>query len=361
MKTLICLENIIGLSRTTCNCYDDGKPGDFDVSNSDLFLDELDGLELKMIEADIECGEDDIWQKMSTAVANAKIEFRKDFMKCLGLTTGRKRKPFFGTTGLTEWNKSIIVNNTFIGLKLSGTNIKGAEFTLNGIKTLMDTTVGPFTIEIYNNLQPTPLLILNNINAVADTITDNDFVPDPLLTFPLYTEECDELEYYIVYQPAGAFAPRNNQVNCGCSTRPEWEKWIDIHGVVGDVVAERENWFINDFANGLFLDIQFNCNTSELICGGTNAPLDFENDDVAMCEAYAIRYAAGRSLVDNILGSGRINIYTMLPSKTLWNLRNHFQERYEHNVAYICQEVDITSNGCLMCDDKRIQSTELLV
>jgi hypothetical protein len=358
MKTLICLENIIGLSRTTCNCYDAGKLPDYSVSKSDLFVDELDGLELKMIDADIECGDDDIWNKMSRAVENSKIEFRKDFMKCLGENTGKRRKPFFGSIGLTEWTKSVVIGSNYVGVRLSGTNLKGAEFTLNGIKTLMDTTT-TFTIEVYNNLQATPLVTLNNINAIADTITPNVLAPDPLLTFPLYSEECDYLEYYVIYQPVG-FAPRNNDITCGCSKRPEWEKWIEADGIYGDAIVDRDNWFLEGFAYGLFLDVSFICNSSELICGGTNADLDFENDELAMSIAYAIRYAAGRSLIDNILGSGRINRYTMLPSETLWNLRNHFSERYDHCVLYVCQETDISRNDCLMCDDKRIGLTSIL-
>lgn len=358
MKTLLCLEKIIGLSTNPCPCYDDGRPTDYNESNSGLFLDELDGLELKMIGGDIECGENDIWEKMIKSLDNAKINYRKDLLKCIGETSGMKRKPFYGIIGLTEWNQSIVVGTDYLGVKLEGCNIKGGEFTLNGINTLMDANA-VFDIEVYNNISPTPLLTKPNINAVADTITENIFASDPLLTFPMYSEECDNLEYYIVYKPVG-FAPRNNDVTCGCSRRPEWEKWIDVDGIAGNLVSGIEDWSTSPKANGLFLNIQFNCNVSDLICGGTNAPVDFENDDVAMSMAYAIRYDAGRSLIDNILGSGRINSYTMLPSESLWNLRNHFVERYENLILYICQETDITSNGCLMCDDKRIGLRSIL-
>jgi len=359
MKTLICLENIIGLSRTTCDCYNNGKPTDWNISNSGLFLDELDGLELKMIAADVECGDEDIWNKMDRAVENSKLTFRKDFMKCVGGTTAAKRKAFYGSIGLKEWTKSIVVGTDYLGVRLMTSNIKGGEFTLKGIKTLMDTTA-TFTIEVYNNLQVSPLLVLPNINAVADVITENTFIEDPLLTFPLYSEECDELEYYILYKPAGAFAPRNNQTSCGCSTRPEWEKWADVQGSTGDDLLERESWLSDKNANGLFLDLSFNCNSSELICGGTNAMIDFNNDEKAMVTAHAIRYEAGRSLIDNILGTGNINRYTMLPSETLWNLRNHFVERYEEMIAYLCQEADISENDCLMCDDKNINKISIL-
>jgi len=359
MKTLICLENIIGLSKTDCPCYEDDKPEDFDISKSGLFLDELDGLELKAIESDIECGDGSIWEKMETAVANAKIKWRTDFMKCIGDDTKARRKAFYGLIGLTEWTKSVVVSTDYLGERLRTCNIKGGEFTLKGIKTLMDNSA-TFTVEIYNNLSPTPIVSLANINAVADVITDNVLAPDPLLTFPLYSEECDELEYYILYKPEGAFAPRNNRASCSCSKRPEWEKWADIQGVSGDDIADRELWSSTKEANGLLLDLQFNCNTSELICGGTNSEIDFENDDKAMTMAYGIRYEAGRSLIDNILGSGNVNRYTMLPSDALWNLRNQWVERYEEMLAYFCQETEINSNDCLMCDDKTINKTSIL-
>jgi len=356
MKTLTCLDEIIGLSRTQCPCYDDDKPENSEDSNSGLYLDELDGLELKAISSDIECGDGSIWQKMQRAEENAKIQFRSDLMKCIGATTEAKRKAFYGRIGLTEWSKNITITNDFVGQRIKTCNIKGGEMTLKGISTLMDTTIS-FDIEVYNNLQPTPILILNGINAVANTIETNVLTPDPLLTFPLYTEECDVLEYYILYKPNGAFEPKNNRVSCGCSTRPEWEKWADIQGVKGDDITKRETFFTQKEAFGLFLDVEFTCNTSELICGGTNSKLDFDNDEKAMAMAYAIRYEAGRSLIDNILGTANVNRYTMLPADSLWKLRNHYAERYNELVAYLCQEMDITQNDCLMCNDTRIGKT----
>ncbi len=359
MKTLTCLEEIIGLSRTQCPCYDTDKPTNSEVSNSGLYLDELDGLELKAISSNVECGENSIWEKMQKADENAKIQFRSDLMKCIGETTAAKRKAFYGRVGLTEWSKNITITNDYVGLRVKTCNIKGGEFTLKGISTLMDTTA-TFDIEVYNNLQPTPILVLSNINSVANTIENNPLADDPLLTFPLYTEECDALEYYIVYKPNGAFEPKNNRTSCGCSTRPEWEKWADIQGCKGDDIEKRETWFTQKEAFGLFLDLQFNCNTSELLCGGTNSPLDFQNDDKAMAMAYAIRYEAGKSLIDNILGTANVNRYTMLPADSLWKLRNHFVERYSELVQYLCQEMDITQNDCLMCNDKRVVKTSIL-
>jgi hypothetical protein len=44
--SLACYEDIIGLSRTTCPCLDVNT---FDGSKSDLYLDELQGLNLKSL------------------------------------------------------------------------------------------------------------------------------------------------------------------------------------------------------------------------------------------------------------------------------------------------------------------------
>ena len=360
MENLNCLDEIIGLSRNECACYDPTPLG-YNDSNSGIFLDELEGIELRTIKADIECGDNDIWTKMSRAVENSKTAFRTDLLAEIGMVTKPRRKMFQGQIGQRTFNADRVNGTVYNGWIIRAANIKGGEFTLKSIKTIMNANAN-FDIEIWNNIDTSPLLTIP-VNSVGNTITDNVLTPDPSLTFPLWTPECVDsdfdLEYYIVYNPVG-FEPKNNKVDCGCSRKNAWENWALIEGVTGDDILDRETWQRDNFANGLVIDLQFNCNTAELICGGEDEPLDFMNDAQAMVMAYAIRFKAGEILIEDILSSGNINRYTMLAKERLWGKRNHYVKEYTQRIAYLASRLDTNSNDCLACGDNRIGKTSIL-
>jgi len=354
MSNLVCLDEIIGLSRNECACYQPTPPG-YNTSLSNLFLDELEGIELRTIKADVECGEGDVWNKMSKSVGNAKTSFRADLMAEIGLVSKQKRKLFNGLVGQRTFNGERINGTTYNGLIIRCGDIKGGEFTLKGINTLMNANAS-FDIEVWNNIQDTPLVTIP-VTSLQNQLTPNVLTPDPLLTFPLWVSECIDpdfgLEYYIVYNPVG-FEPKNNKVDCGCARKNEWEHWAYVEGVNGNDILDRERWPRYNYANGLVLDLQFTCNTSQIICGGENEPLDFENDAQAMVMAYAIRYKAGEILIEDILASGNINRYTMLAKERLWGKRNHYVKEYATRITYLATRLDVASNDCLMCGDDRI-------
>jgi len=356
MDDLNCLNNIIGLSLNECVCYDDGRPVDFDVSNSGLYLDELEGLNLRTLASDVECGEGNIWLKMEKAITNAVTNFRTDLISSILLTQRTGRKSFNGLIGQLKYKTVNTIPTTWTGLRINPREFKGSVLTLKGITTLMDTDVS-FDVFIYDNITPTPLHSILNVNAVTGTATENPLTP---IELPLYREGYQDLEYQIVYQPSG-FNPLDNKVTCGCRRRENFEEWMTVEGIQGDVIAEREDWNTNGFANGLAIDVSMVCNTAEIICGGdSNDSLDFENDGVALSMAYAIRFKAGEILIEDILASGEINRFTMLDKERLWGKRNHYRTEFRTRIVYISDTIDIESNDCLVCGDKRINRSSIL-
>lgn len=357
MNDLNCLNNIIGLSQNECECYDDGRPSDFNESNSGLFLDELEGLNLRTIASDVECGEGNIWLKMEQAITNAITNFKTDLLSSIMLTQRNARKPFNGIIGQLKYKTVNVIPTTWTGLRINPREFKGSILTIKGITTLMDTDV-LFDVFIYDNISSTPLHTIANVNATTGTATENP-LPTPI-ELPLYREGYDELEYQIVYQPSG-FNPLDNKVTCGCSRTENFEKWLTLEGIQGDLIAEREDWNKNGFANGLALNVSMTCNTSEIICGGDSSDsLDFENDGVALSMAYAIRFKAGEILIEDILASGEINRFTMLDKERLWGKRNHYRKEFRTRIVYISDTIDIDSNDCLVCGDKRINRSSIL-
>jgi len=368
MSELTCLENIIGLSRTECPCYDTGKPGDSETTKSGLYLDELEGLDLRLVGSDIECGEDDVWEKMEKAIDIAKNTLRTDILGAITEFASSRRKTFLGNIGQKKSKTIIVPQTTWMGIKISNYDIKGGEFTLKGITTWMDQT-DTFDVYIYNNIQDDPLLIIPNIESIAGQQKKNPLTPDPSLTFPLWSTdlcgdngESSQLEYFIVYQPVG-FNPRDNKIECGCARREEWTQWFDSHGITGNDVSTtelREAMPESDKANGLILDVSINCATADLICGGENEDLDQDNDPNARVIAKSIQLKAGEVLINDILNSGNINRITMMSREALYGKRAHYAKEYGYRIGWLGENMSITGNDCLGCADSRIANVAIL-
>ena len=74
--TPACFENIIGLSRTPCPCVEDLN-ADAVVSESGLFLDELDGLSINMLNAGVDCGQGTLWEMLARARVGVALRVTK--------------------------------------------------------------------------------------------------------------------------------------------------------------------------------------------------------------------------------------------------------------------------------------------
>ena len=358
MSDLKCLENIVGLSETTCPCFDEGKPNDADVSKSGYFVDKLPGLDIKLIGADVECGDDSIWSKMESALDTATNIFRTDVLASITEFATSRRKPFNGLIGEKRKRNVINAQNNFMGVTIQGCDIKGAEFTLKAINTYMDASAA-FDVYVWNNIEDVPLLQIPGVLSVANTIKENLLTPSPDLTFPLYSTECDDLEYYIVYAPVG-FNPFDNKVSCGCSRKQVWEHWFDVQGITGDDMADRETFPRNEFANGLILDLIIHCNTQDLICGGDNVDMDYENDSIARVIAASIQFKTGVVLTEDILNSGNLNRYTMMSRDYMKGRRSHYSAEYGSRIQWLGENIQISGNDCLACDDSRMSRVDLL-
>src|SRR5689334_6951124 len=94
-----CLQHVIGLSQTSCNCYDSGKPVDFNTSDSGIYLDEIEGFPIDTVKFVGDCATGDLWDLMTQARTEAILQSRVDLLNYIGTLTKRKRHPFKGLIG----------------------------------------------------------------------------------------------------------------------------------------------------------------------------------------------------------------------------------------------------------------------
>jgi len=357
-----CLDNIIGLSRTTCDCFDDARPYDTDVSNSGRYIDETEGLSLNIADAAADCEQGSVWEMLATARENAILNFKTDLMSRLLNIYKHRRKPFSGLMGGGDFKNSITnQTGTYAGIQIACANILSGVMSIKRIGLVFD-QVADFTIYVYDNVQDA-VLAQYDVHANANALTWFD-LPSPLsLNMNNYGNESPR--YWIIY-PTGVYKPKDNRASCGCGgahykyywnlEKPKfipyekyrWSEFVMLTGTNGDTISDRANWSTNQYLQGLLLDVDFKCKVADLIC--TDA-IDFESNEVAATMAAAIQYRAASFVIDNILAASKIDRYTMTDRERLMGKKNTYTKEYLDRLEWVAQKINIEANDCLVCDD----------
>jgi hypothetical protein len=354
-----CLHNIIGLSETVCDCFDDGKPADYNESESGIFLDQLDGLDLNTVNAISDCAQGGLWDIMLKSRENGIKAFKADVLGLLLTKYKPKRKPFSGVIGSSSGKNFLSLNTDFAGERIYCANIIGGVMVIKRIGVFMDSDA-TFDIEVRNELGDSPIET-RTVSSQANKLTWND-VPD--IELPMNLETNDNPNYFITYPTAG-LKPKDTTNGCGCSQniykyywslqRPmfktfqkdRWSEYIMITGITGNDLADVENFDTSEKNYGLFFDVEFKCATSDLIC---NEAINYESNGVALAMAYAIRYKAGFLLIDSLLASGNISRYTMMDRERLMQKKNTYNKEYQDRIQWITDQINYQANDCLVCN-----------
>jgi len=351
---LPCLDKIIGLSQTTCPCFDNGKPVNYNESKSGVFLDELDGFNIELAGAADDCARDGIWERMERAVRNAKYDYRNNLMGCLGLNYKPKIQPLNVQLGDTKFQGSHNYNTSYAGVKLIPAQIKGGIFVLKRVGIMVNATT-PVTIKIYSNINNSTLLYQSTpIPAVADTFQWVAFATP--LELPMFSYN-KNVNYFIVYDLNGTYQPKNNLKDCGCGgVQKPYLQWMDYNGVSGNDINNPENFSVTSAtANGIVVDLQIKCKTTDLICS-EEYPLDYDDDGYAINLAYAIRFRAGARLYEELLNTTVINRHKLLNREYVSNKIIEWNEEYMKWINYLCANTEMSNNDCMVCRENTATS-----
>ena len=103
-----CFENIIGLSRTDCECVED-RPVSAGTSASGLYLDELEGLSIRLADTKRDCGESSLWTMMARARENAVKDMVSDILACLNREAAIRRRSGSAIVGDTKKSTASVI------------------------------------------------------------------------------------------------------------------------------------------------------------------------------------------------------------------------------------------------------------
>lgn len=373
-----CFENIIGLSRTDCQCVDD-RPVDAGVSESGLYLDELPGLNLLMANAAKKCGAGTLWDMLDRARSNAIEEVKADLGSCINANTDARRQ-----NGLSQIGSDKRISgdrhpltSTYHGMTIQTAKVKGGIFKLVAIGTAFKPDSLPATIEVNvydrESIASAPLATYL-VPCVANKQTWYT-LPTPL-ELSMTELGMENPRFHVLFQPVAGMKAMNTLISCQCggfdpywntdnpqyhSTQQKngmlWAEWCMAGGVRGNTLEDRDLWTPLNATNGLMLRVQFECDEGSTYC--SDAP-NYVTDPVQKVIAHSVRYKAGAMIIQDLLSSTAINQYTMTAGEQLLANRNSYNKAYTDRVTgYLCPTLSQKENVNRYGDCRRCKDTGL--
>lgn len=359
-----CFDYIIGLSRTECDCLTDNIPMDASQSESGIYLDELEGLNLNMVKGQNDC--EGLWELLERTRAEAIKITRSDLLACISANSTIRRKPFNGIMGEYFDAKALQKKKAYAGAVIQLANISGGFLKVKRIGAKFDTT-GTIDIDVYASHSDEVIDTLSLNTEAGKTIwTDINFeVTD------LKSSNGVNQRFYFIYQ--SSFKPYNTASSCGCGiNKPVWNEsspcysngisykdygWASF-AMLGGVTSETFDGAVSDKAAketyGLVFDVEIGCRNEKTIC---KDGFDFTSDPYAITIANAVRFKAGELLMLYIRSKAHPNYYSLVIPEMMSELQERYKSEYENRIYnYLCPELSSAENinryaDCFACKD----------
>ncbi|WP_437918583.1 hypothetical protein [Sphingobacterium sp. LRF_L2] len=344
-----CLDNIIGISRTECECLAADISADDQVSISGIYLDEVEGgLKMTALEK-IDC--QTFVDKAKQAIKRAKDMFIEQIIAAYQTTDSRKAyEDFSGRIGKTAHLKTLTGLKQFAGLKLALNPIRGAKLVIKQIGLI---------ISREQDVEVSILKFTDDSAELVDTITiptianmRSVYSFDKALELPFTSSSGEAHEYFVVYNTITHGNPRDNKAGCNCGRMDRiLRSYLKAEGVSSSDIEALPLAKGSDNANGFFLDAEIACVTKSMVCNILK--LDDSNT-----VAHAIAYKSQELLIEDLLSSPNINRFTMMSKEHLYGTRNHFRKEFEDRIVWLSQTKPLAQvSDCIVCHDNRIMKT----
>lgn len=353
LSPLACLESLVGLSRTKCECYDNVAD---EEATSGLYIDDLTSL--RSVSSLLNCEDGhDLWEYLTRARELAVTHFYSDFNALLMKHYKLRRQPFAGV----------------IGKFVQGRNAphKHGEYAIHRM-VAADITNGVMTIKRigakFDKSGTINLVLADNIDGFIDSIllsTEAGKVSwtDVNLTLPMHSDLVDNIEYYFYYQMDDKVPAQITLSGCSCkyhfdSTHPRFASQTNRGNGFFQYIMTGSNRMINadcsklpphsnNYYFGLVFDVELKCNTEYLLC----QEFDFETNNLTRSIALAIWYKAGYNLGWKLSRGENINRWSQIDYESIKEDLRMWEAKYNDIITYIVEQIDVKNDDCLICRD----------
>jgi len=381
--SLSCLENIVGLSPTACSCYDASKPVDFpalNASSSGLYVMDASTITVRFTNSAADCENGGPWDLALQARTKAVRELVADFLTNVQKSRQEQFLPF-SSIGDRYYASGELVQDNVAATWIEPYRIRGAKLNIESIDiAFFSGIVGatPVTIEIYSSLDfTTPLA-----SAVANVTTNKTFFSAVLastLTIDLgaIRDDLNERIYFVYTIPVGATPVKNNtKINACCNSSSNFKdnpylQVLNIGGVQASSISNLATppIFGTSTMQGMDIKASLYCDYLTWLCNLAQKPDALISTGggqrlrLGMALADAIQAKSVINLIDSIILSGRINIFTMvLDTKQLKAIQAKAWPIYYRGIKNLSYYMPADISDCLICSkNKLITKSSILV
>ncbi len=332
-----CFEGLVGLSQLECECFTVAAAQK--ESSLNLFVDDLEGIDLELIQNAIGCG-DTLEQSFDKMYGSAVNFFESDLQVGISENFRQKNKAYIGKIGETKFS-SPISTSTYVGMKLKTNHVDGASIVVNSINFYFNNT-GEIILQVYKNDE----LLSTEYTIPIVAQSTNYPLPEPLI-LPI-VENGIRNDYYFVYA-VGTMQPMNNKTSCSCSGIEEVRsKFLTAQGVKGPTFEDLD--IDSNYAYGMSLNVLISCSIDNLVCG-------FMDDDVFLRRTgMALWYKMGVLFIEKVFASRKINFDTFSDREYLYTRKKKFESNYSNLVMWLSENSRITESNCFICDTRKVMT-----
>lgn len=342
--SVACLDTLIGLSKTSYECFTDDLPDDFDTSDSGYHLTDTD-YGLTVIE---QCSING-WTILQAAKLQAIAEIKSDLRAGLREKYDSGISPFSGIVAQVTGSGTLASSKQFLGLRIRTKNQKGAKLVLKKLYMGLNLS-GTYSVNITSNdplfVSPSAISV-TYITGVPKPFQAVDI--SPVIELPLWSRSCNErfLEYYITFD-RGSALPLNNKITC-CGASPAWMSHFYTSGFESvDNIGTDGNF--SSMGYGLALDAYLACEELDWLCEVEELNGYYLKDVLARAMQQRGAAIAISSLIDTL----QVNPCTGYQLENLNSRRSYLNKRYSENVAWIIQNIPSGVTDCFVCKPERM-------
>jgi hypothetical protein len=366
---MACYENIIGITHADCPCGNiAGRPTDYAVSNSGLYLSDLVGMQYLNSISDCFTGGE--WDIATDSIREAITIFKADTNQLLMGLYRVKRSAYVGNIGETLAVENVQNGKLYRGLWLRVPRVKGGTLKIKNIGTLFSFT-GSKTVELYRE------------SVLVDTFAlqtqQNQHKPnDVSFEIDMSNDYEQVVNYYLVYQHDPNAPARRNRLMCACGNnetmygfekegkscfnknhsdaKNHWANWVAVNGFQANDLSS-PNPTKGLLMNGLTIGVEIGCKISSVIC---NNQFDFETNPVSLAVALAVRYRAAIILASKVRSSTQLTRETFVNEDEFAYSIEKWEAGYKEKIDFIAANVDLTGNDCVVCKDFMEMKTNVI-
>ena len=369
-----CLQNIIGLSDTACECWETDKPinfTDLNVSNSGLYLSEPDTISVKLSYTTKDCEVGGVWDMINKARDKGIRDFVSMFMELVQSRLSQKRENVSDFIGTTIKNNSFNRKADFQGFYLEPNYLKGGYYVIDKVQlALADITV-PVSVDVfvYSSLDLTTPLGSTTIDlTTSNTFAEAAFDTPVSIDLGAIRDDLNE-RIFVVYELPSGTKPVNNEIEVGCGScggyparvaRNPYLEWsCPAVGFEVDSVANLDSIrYSSSYARGLRVSSTFYCDWWSWLC---NVATDFSttsivgktNVNLGIALASTIQAFSVASMYKSITKRTNLSKYALLQDNVnYYAAAGHWFKKATEYTAFLVDNLPSDASDCLRCKDK---------